>query len=153
MDDKRPAILLDQDRANWRWSWGYVEDVASAISSAATDRRAGGRIYNVGEKVSLTQAERIDAIARATRWNGRIVALAGDHLPEHLKAAVDFAQDLTFDSGRIRRELGFEERLSLHEAMRRTIAWEREHPPERIDPDAFDYPAEDAALKKRSHSA
>ncbi len=91
MDDKRPAILLDQDRANWRWTWGYVEDVAAAISSAATDRRATGRIYNVCEKVSLTQAERVDAIAIAAGWNGRIVALAGDQLPDHLKAAVDFS--------------------------------------------------------------
>ncbi len=36
MDDKRPAILLDQKRARWRWTWGYVKDVAAAIACAAT---------------------------------------------------------------------------------------------------------------------
>jgi nucleoside-diphosphate-sugar epimerase len=146
MDDKRPAILLGQERANWRWTWGYVENVGAAIASAATDKRAG-RIYNVGEQVALTQADRIEAIAAAAGWKGRIVALPESRLPDHLKATVDFTQDLTFDSGRIRSELGFQEKIPPDEAMRRTIAWEREHSPEEIDPKAFNYPAEDAALK------
>ncbi len=69
MDDKRPAILLDQERAKWRWTWGYVEDVAAAIACAAIDQRAAGRIYNVGEMVSLTQAERVKSIASAAGHN------------------------------------------------------------------------------------
>jgi hypothetical protein len=45
---------------------------------------------------------------------------------------------------RIRNELGYREVIPLEEALRRTIAWERAHPPEH--PFAkFDYPAEDAA--------
>ena len=147
MDDKRPAILLDQKRANWRWTWGYVEDVAAAIACAATDQRAGRRIYNVGERVSLTQAERVKGIAAAVGWNGRVLVLPESQMPDHLKAGVDFAQDLTFDTVRIRNELGYEEKILPAEAMRRTVAWEREHPPEVIDPTAFDYTAEDAALK------
>src|SRR5213593_1125658 len=97
VDDKRPAILLDQKRAKWRWTWGYVEDVAAAIACASTDERANGRIYNVGERVSLTQAERVKAIAAAVGWNGRVLVLPESQMPDHLKAGVDFAQDLTFD--------------------------------------------------------
>ena len=147
MDDKRPAILLDQKRARWRWSWGYVEDVAAAIACAATDERAAGKIYNAGETVSLTQAERVKAIAAAVGWNGRVIALPESQLPDHLKAVVDFAQDLTFDTVRIRNELGYEEKILPAEGMRRTVAWEREHLPEAIDPTAFNYALEDTALK------
>src|SRR6266704_805124 len=49
MDDKRPVILLDEAEAQWRWTHGYVENVADAIALAVTDERAAGRIYNVGE--------------------------------------------------------------------------------------------------------
>jgi nucleoside-diphosphate-sugar epimerase len=49
MDERRPAILLDEAMAGWRCTRGYVEDIASAIAPAATDSRAAGRVYNVGE--------------------------------------------------------------------------------------------------------
>lgn len=29
MDDRRPAILMDEGAAGWRWSRGYVENVAA----------------------------------------------------------------------------------------------------------------------------
>src|SRR5205823_6663165 len=54
--------------------------------------------------------------------------------------------ELSADSTRIRADLGYRERLPQKEALRRTIKWERTHPPEPVDPTAFDYAAEDAAL-------
>jgi hypothetical protein len=36
--------------------------------------------------------------------------------------------------------------VSLDEALRRTIAWERANPPSSLDPAHFDYAAEDATL-------
>jgi hypothetical protein len=30
--------------------------------------------------------------------------------------------------------------------LRRTVEWERAHPPDKVDPASFDYAAEDAAL-------
>jgi hypothetical protein len=50
------------------------------------------------------------------------------------------------DTTRIRHELGYGERVPQDEALRRTIAWEREHPPENVDPADFDYSEEDAIL-------
>jgi hypothetical protein len=50
------------------------------------------------------------------------------------------------DTTRIREELGYTEPVSRDEALRRTVAWERAHPPEEVDPQAFDYAAEDALL-------
>ena len=50
MDDNRPAILLEQGMAGWRWTKGYVENIAAAIVLAVTDRNATGRIYNLGEE-------------------------------------------------------------------------------------------------------
>jgi hypothetical protein len=46
----------------------------------------------------------------------------------------------------IREELGYEEPIQFEEALIRTVAWERSHPPDDIDPADFDYAAEDEAL-------
>jgi dTDP-D-glucose 4,6-dehydratase len=54
-------------------------------------------------------------------------------------------QQWVASSARIRAELGYREPVALDEALRRTIEWERTHPPT-IDPAQFDYAAEDAAL-------
>ncbi|MGH7602055.1 MAG: NAD-dependent epimerase/dehydratase family protein, partial [bacterium] len=57
MSDGRPFILLEAGQAGWRWTRGYVENVAAAIVLAITNERAIGRIYNVGEQAAFTEAE------------------------------------------------------------------------------------------------
>jgi nucleoside-diphosphate-sugar epimerase len=138
MDDKRPAILLDAAVASWRWTRGYVENLAAAIVLAITDDRATGRIYNVGEVRTLTIAEWVRAIADAAGWKGKIITLPADRLPPHLVADMDTTQDLLVDTTRIRRELGYREPIELNEALARTITWERVNPPAEIDPKQFD---------------
>jgi nucleoside-diphosphate-sugar epimerase len=65
MDDGRSVILLGKLRSDWRWTRGYVENVAVEIALAATDERAAGQIYNVGEEQALTEAQWIESIGRA----------------------------------------------------------------------------------------
>jgi nucleoside-diphosphate-sugar epimerase len=137
MQDGRPAILLDEAMARWRFARGYVENVATAIALAATDDRAAGRTYNVAEPDALTELEWVTRVAEAAGWHGRIVVTPADREP---------IQNLSYDSSRIRRELGYLEHVPQDEALRRTVAWELAHPPETLDPKRFDYDAEDAAL-------
>lgn len=66
MDDGRPAILMDEAEAHWRWTHGYVENVAHAITLAVVDDRAADRIYNVGEPFTLSMEERVQKISEAT---------------------------------------------------------------------------------------
>jgi len=145
MDDGRPAILLDENQARWRWSHGYVENVATAIALATTDDRASGRIYNVGEESVPTTAERVRLLAHLAGWMGEIVTLPRTSLPPHLRDAYHYSQDLAYDTSRVRCELDYSEIISVDEGLRRTIAWLREHPPS-VDAAQYDYPAEDAVL-------
>jgi nucleoside-diphosphate-sugar epimerase len=147
MDDGRPGILLDEAYAGWRWARGYVEDVAHAIALAVTDERAAGRIYNVAYSETLSEAEWVKAIARVAGWKGEVVVLPGNQLPASLRREMfDFTQQYDVDSSRIRRELGYSEIVPFDEALRRTIAWERSNPPEKMPSEDFDYAVEDAAL-------
>jgi nucleoside-diphosphate-sugar epimerase len=147
MDDGRGAILLGERRAAWRWTRGYVENVADAIALAAMDERAGNRIYNVGESDALSELEWARAIAEAAGWKGKFVILPDEELPAHLRAPYNLAHHLHSDTSCIRRELDYTERVSRSEALKQTVAWQRANPPAQIDTAAFNYAAEDALLK------
>jgi nucleoside-diphosphate-sugar epimerase len=143
MDDGRPAILFAEELARWQGTKGYVDDVAAAIALAAVSDRAAGRVYNVGEASTLSELEWARQIAAATGWTGTFVTLPHERTPAHLQSPANFAQHWVADTTRIREELGYRERISRDEAIRRTIDWERANPPAQIDPRQFDYAAED----------
>ncbi|MGZ3617915.1 MAG: NAD-dependent epimerase/dehydratase family protein [Ktedonobacteraceae bacterium] len=151
MDDNRPAILLDEAEARWRWTHGYVENVADAIALAVTDDRSAGQIYNVGEPFTFTMAEWVEKIGAIAGWQGRVVTLPHGRLPEPLRWDINAEQDIVVDSSRIRRELGYRERVDIEAALRRTVAWERVNPPQEINPREFDYVLEDTFLDEKFH--
>jgi nucleoside-diphosphate-sugar epimerase len=146
MDDNRPAILLEQGMADWRWTRGYVENIAAAIALAVTDQNAAGSIYNLGEEETLCEADWVREIGAEAGWKGKVVTVPRSRLPRHMLPDINTDQQLVVDTSRIRRELGYREPVSLQEALRKTIDWEREHPMEESDPGMFDYAAEDALL-------
>jgi nucleoside-diphosphate-sugar epimerase len=148
MEDGRRAILLEECHAGWRWTRGYVDNIAAGIALAVTDDRAANRIYNVGEPDAFTEADWVRSIGIATGWRGEIVVLPKEAMPEHLAAPYNFEHHLGADTGRIRRELGYGEHITRDEAMKATIDWERAHPPDQVDAGRFNYAAEDAALEK-----
>jgi nucleoside-diphosphate-sugar epimerase len=146
MDDGRKKILFADDAAAWRGSRGYVENVAQALALAATDDRAAGKIYNVAEEQAFSELEWAKSVAAQTGWHGELIVLPRHQVPKHLIQPGNTAQHWVASSQRIRSELGYREIVSQEEAMRRTIAWERSHPPTEVSAEQFDYAAEDAAL-------
>jgi nucleoside-diphosphate-sugar epimerase len=147
MDDGRPAILIQEDFANFIPPRGYVEDVASAIASATVSDRAAGRIYNIASEQNFAELEWARKIGDAIGWNGSLVPVPAEQIPAHLRMPVNAEQHWIVSSKRIREELGFIEPVPLDTGIERTIAWERANPPA-VDPKLFDYAAEDTALEQ-----
>ena len=143
MDDDRPAILLQEDHADWRWARGYAEDVGHALALAVLSERTAGRVYHVAEPTAHSEREWLERIAGAAGWRGEIVIVPRSRLPETLQADLDFGQQYELDSTRIRDELAYAEIVDPTVALERTIAWERENPARDL---ALYYDAEDAAL-------
>jgi nucleoside-diphosphate-sugar epimerase len=146
MDDGRPAILLEEGKAQWRWTRGYVENVAAAIILAVTREQAANRIYNVGEADAPSETEWVEAIGRTAGWKGEVIALPRKSLPEHLKEPYDWRQNLVADTSRIRNELGYKEPILRQATLKQTVDWERKHPPKEVTMQRFNYAAEDEAL-------
>jgi nucleoside-diphosphate-sugar epimerase len=88
----------------WRWTHGFVDNVAAAIALAVLDDRAAGKTYNVGEAFTPTVAERL-----------RFLPARESHALFDKPA--NFEQDIVYDTSRIRQELGFREVVDEREAM------------------------------------
>lgn len=159
-DDGRPAIILEPKMAHFRWSHGYVENVAEAFVKALTVPHAEGvlsRIYNVGEARfhsdagithgAPTVAERVHWLARAAGYKGKIVIVPEDRCPAHLIKSLNFQHDIVVSDARIRAELGYEEIVGMEEGLKRTVAWERVNMPTEFDIDKFNYVAEHKVLR------
>ena len=145
MDDQRQVILLSEHQAQWRGLRGYVEDVGEAIALCVVSEKASGRTYHVADKVNATEREWVEQIAMATGWQGKIVVLPHDQMPEHLRADRNYAQDWSLDSSRIREELGYVQPTPEADAMLRSVRWQQANPHRDFDPNNFNYTAEDAA--------
>ncbi len=112
----RTPIVISERIAAWRWTHGYVEDIAHAIGLAATHREARGRIYNVGEPATPSAVERLRSIL------GDVDVVPDDQVPSELVVPITNPVDLVLDSSRIRQELGYREVIDVGQAIARTVA-------------------------------
>ena len=149
MVDGRAAILLSLGSAAHRASRTYVDNAAHAVVLAATDDRAKGRIYNVGDEVPLPWIEWARLVASHLGWPGELIVAPSEQLPTLLRDGRPDVWDhhLVTDSSRIRRELAYRETVGRGDGLARALAWYAASPP--ADPAAaagIDYAAEDEAL-------
>jgi nucleoside-diphosphate-sugar epimerase len=92
----------------WRWTHGYVENVAAAIVLAAVHPAAAGQIFNVGEEVTPSVAERLKDLPASS-------------VVQTTSMPANFKQNIVYDTSRIRRNLGYHEPVPYLEGLRRTM--------------------------------
>ena len=97
-----------RNHPEWRWTHGYVENVAAAIVLAAVHPEAEGNIYNVGEEYTPTIAERLRTLPASS-------------VSPNDTAKFNFAQEIAYDTARIRADLGYREIVSEEEALIATV--------------------------------
>jgi nucleoside-diphosphate-sugar epimerase len=102
------TVYRYRHQPNWRWTHGFVENVAAAVVLAAVHPSAAGRVYNVGEACTPTVAERLRGMPQSP-------------IEPDLGSPLNFAQDIAYDTSRIRNELGYREIVSEEEALHETL--------------------------------
>lgn len=128
MADDRAPILLEEGQAKWRWTRGFVENVAAALALVLTDPRSGDHVYNVGDEPTLTEREWVERIAAMAGWEGEVLPVSRVKLPEDLRQPFDWRYDLWTDIGSLCSDLGYVQPIPLDETLRRTVDWERSEP-------------------------
>lgn len=117
------VVKLDERAARWPNSYGYVVDVAEAMVLAATDPRAAGRTYNVGQPFVRTPIEWLLTFAVMLNRSLEVETVppsAHGLLFERAESS-DLRYPLTLDTTRIRTELGFTEPTPERDALLATI--------------------------------
>ena len=87
---------------------------------------------------------------RIAGWRGEIIALPPEALPQRFER-LNWSQDWTVDTSRIRQELGYLEIVDDEEGLRRTIEWQQNHPNEKLAPTPEQYADDDRLLTARQH--
>jgi nucleoside-diphosphate-sugar epimerase len=104
---RQPEVVMQEDYSRWRWTRGYVENVADAIVLAALSPAAAGRVYNLGEPDALTEREWAELCGARVTLVDHV-----DGLPPY-----DWSRDLVMDTRAIREELGYREEVERSAAI------------------------------------
>lgn len=124
MLDARPHIVMSEQRARWRNSIGYVDNVGWGIYLAVTLPQAAGTILNIAQEHHPLQRELVEAIANILGWHGAILEYPSDRLGGLQEETERFEQDFIVDTTRIRQLLGYAEPVDNNQALFRTLEWE-----------------------------
>jgi nucleoside-diphosphate-sugar epimerase len=138
----RAAIPIGS--GSWLSAKGFVDDIARGIRLAIESDDARGEIFNLGETRTYPMSQWAQMILEAAGSDADLIRVRDDDLPDDLGLTGTIPQHLLVDSGKARRMLGFTD-TDPREALRTTVAWHLEHPPQIEDP-GFD--ADDVALAK-----
>lgn len=123
MSPHEGPILLEEAQARWRWTRGYVENIAAALALVVT-HPGSGRVYNLGDEPTITEREWVEQIADVAGWDGDVVVRPRAELPDDLRQPLDWRYHLWTDSSKFHSELPHVPPVSCDEALRRTIEWE-----------------------------
>jgi nucleoside-diphosphate-sugar epimerase len=118
-------IVMPRPWAQWRTSYGYVEDVAAGIALAATHEAASRRVFNLGMRQAPTHDEWVARFAAVFGWRGQIMSESDPMSPLSTRIkALDLSFPVVLDTQRIRSELGFLEVVDECTALAQTIEHE-----------------------------
>jgi len=109
--------------ANWTTTYGYLDNIATAVALTVGNSAAFSGTFNVGEAAPVDHLTWSRRLSEAMDWKGEIL-VSDDQSGVFARSleALDLTVPLEIDSAKIREQLGFRECVSIAEGLRRTIA-------------------------------
>jgi nucleoside-diphosphate-sugar epimerase len=152
---RREEFVLRRVRAGRRWipvgpgNWltclGYVREIARGVRLAVESDELG-ETFNLAQVPTWSVSLWAERILHAANWEGELVRVADDVLPEDLRITRSASQHLLADPSKARNRLDW-----IHSdpepCLRRSVAWHLANPPPEEDPD---FSADDRALDAKS---
>jgi nucleoside-diphosphate-sugar epimerase len=135
---------------------GYAENMAHALL-LAVDRpdASAGQIYNLCDETLQFNYEWVQRLSEILDYEFECVDIPFSWLPSGFRATPPqllYRHHCALDIGKIKRQLGYRDKVSFDEALERTARWYMEHPlpqgheTEQNLGDPFDYAYEDAII-------
>ena len=102
--------------------YNYVDDVVDAFLLAATSDRSNGQVYMLGSGVSTRFIDVIQMIIETTGTKQQV-----QKIPRPTERAAIEIGNYEVSIAKIRRELGWQPKVSLREGIEKTVAYYRQH--------------------------
>ncbi|MEU8005188.1 NAD-dependent epimerase/dehydratase family protein [Catellatospora sp. NPDC049111] len=128
---------------NFLFSRVYVRDVAQAVLAALASEHARGECFNIVEAQTAPMGLLYEQIIAAAGADLELVRVGDEVLPTDLRAGGFIGQHVLAGAQKAREVLGWRD-TDPHAALRRSVRWHVEHPPQNWD---TDFSADDAALR------
>lgn len=125
MAEGEQELVIPSSWANWCSTYGYIENVAAAIALTLGHPKAENRVFNVGERQSVSQLEWATRFANVLGWTG-VINQTDDPDTQFARriGGLDLTVPFKVSSSRIREELGFRDAVGQTQALVRTVASE-----------------------------
>lgn len=145
--DGRPRLALPERAFEFPLLRGYVENLAYGIAMALENKNAIGEIYNLADSQPITLAQLAQEIAKILNHSWELVSVSDDIW----QGWIYNGPEGSYNIKKARQELGYEPPFDINEALRRTVLWQVENPPDdpfpwNIATDQFAYDAEDRLI-------
>ena len=118
MIEKEPEITVTQEKANWKWSRGYIKNVVQGIKAVIDQEEASrNQIFNIADKKTLTELQLIETLRSITGWNGTI------RLVDEAQDQYNYQQNLILNTDKIRTKLAYTEKYTLEVGLKNTFEY------------------------------
>ena len=108
-------VFLDQKKAKWRWTRGYIKNVVQAIKLVVNSpEKSNSEIFNVGNEETFAELDLVRTIKNSLGWKGTVEV--GDY-PDGL----NYDQHLILNTQKIRRQLGYSDAYTIKEGILKTL--------------------------------
>lgn len=125
--DRRTVLLSAREQCQV-YTYGYVENIASAIIHSLDHDKTIGQIYNLGEQVSRTRRKWAELYGSVIGWKFNFEILPEEIIREERAYRNAPPQHMVTVSDKFREHTGFSEPVSLEEAIQRTFSFAKEYP-------------------------
>ena len=154
LDGRQRIVLADGGLSLSHF--GYVDNLAHAVLLAVDQpKQAAGQVYNCGDQEVLSLHQVVETIAASMDHSFEIVSMPWEiAAPARPLVGQPWTTHRIVSTAKIEQELGYRDAVPPREALARTAAWLRDHPPEPGGPeemvmeDPFDYAAEDVLIDR-----
>lgn len=121
-------ILLSDREQCQIYTYGYVENIASAIIYSFDKKICNGKIYNLGDEKSISKRKWVEMYSRVSRHEINCIILPEELLRKDKSYRNAPPQNLLLDSSKFNIDTGFSNPISMEEAIKKTIQYATEYP-------------------------
>ena len=144
IDGRKDIVLSDREQCQI-YTYGYVENIASAITFSFDKEICNGKIYNLGETKSRSRRKWAELYAKALKHKFDFHILPEELIRKDKNFRNAPPQHLLTDSSLYCAETGFTPKVPLNESIQRTFDFAKENP--QVLGEVNNYEIEDNLIK------